>query len=91
MSAMQAFQAGEKEWYCHQAAFKYDMEKTLKTLIQPCLVVSNEGDPINYITPRVQSLRPDFSFSELEGGSVFIIRDEPSRWISAFIDFIKPN
>ena len=91
MSALHAFQAGEKEWYCHDAAFKYDMENTLKNLVQPCLVVSNEGDPINYITPRVKLLRPDFSFLELEGGSVFIIRDEPSRWVNTFIDFVNPG
>ena len=66
-------------------------ENTLKTLVQPCLVVSNEGDPINYITPRVKSLRPDFSFFELKGGSVFIIHDEPRRWVNAFIDFVKPD
>ena len=91
MSALHAFLAGDKEWYCHEAAFKYDMENTLKALNHPCLVITNEGDPISYITPRVQSLRPDFKFLELEGGSIFIIRDEPRRWVSVFIDFVKPD
>ena len=88
MSLLHVFLAGENEWFCHHAAFAYNLEKTLLELRQPCLIISNTGDPLHYIIPRVQSLREDFTFRELEGGSVFFIRDEPEKWVDCIGDFL---
>jgi pimeloyl-ACP methyl ester carboxylesterase len=88
MSLLHVFLAGENEWFCHHAAFAYDLKKTLSELKQPCLVITNTGDPLHYIVPRVQSLRADFTFREIEGGSVFFIRDEPEKWVDCLGDFL---
>ncbi|MDG2241880.1 MAG: alpha/beta hydrolase [Rhodospirillaceae bacterium] len=89
MNAVHTFWAGETEWYCHQAAFKYDMTSALKAISQPTLVLSNSGDLIHYIWERLKGLRPDFTFTELDGGCVYIIYDEPERWVNSVIEFIK--
>jgi len=89
MSLLHVFLAGENEWFCHHAAFQYDLKQTLSALKQSCLLISNTGDPLHYIVPRVQKLREDFQYNEIEGGSVFIIRDDPRQWVESFIDFLK--
>lgn len=89
MSLLHVFLAGENEWFCHHAAFQYDLKQTLSDLKQSCLLISNTGDPLHYIVPRVQKLREDFQYNEIEGGSVFIIRDDPKQWVESFIDFLK--
>tara|TARA_B110000438_G_C15819674_1_gene653753 strand:- start:3714 stop:4502 length:789 start_codon:yes stop_codon:yes gene_type:complete len=91
MNAVHAFWAGETEWYCHQAAFEYDMTRALKTISQPTLALSNSGDLIHFIWERLKELRPDFTFDELDGGCVYIIFDEPERWVKAVIDFIRSD
>lgn len=89
MSLLHVFLAGEDEWFCHHAAFSYDLETTILELKQPCLVITNTGDPLHYIIPRVQKLRTDFTYNEMEGGSVFIIRDNSKEWVDSFIDFLN--
>jgi len=89
MSLLHVFLAGENEWFCHHAAFAYNLEQTILELEQPCLVITNTGDPLHYIVPRVKNLREDFNYNEIEGGSVFIIRDKPTQWVESFIDFLK--
>ena len=91
MNTVHTFWTGETEWYCHQAAFRYDMTRALKEIDVPVLVLSNTGDAIHYITERLKELRPDFLFRELDGGCVYIIYDEPRRWVNAMIDFVKSD
>ena len=91
MNAVHTFWTGETEWYCHQAAFHYDMTSALKAIDLPVLVLSNTGDVIHYIAARLKELRPDFMFRELDGGCVYIIYDEPGRWVDAMLDFIKSD
>ena len=64
------------------------MKKTILNLKKPVLVITNTGDPLHYIVPRVQALREDFNYIEIEGGSVFFIRDEPKKWVDSFTDFL---
>ena len=89
MSLLHVFLAGENEWFCHHAAFQYDLETTISNLKKPCLVITNTGDPLHYVVPRVQALREDFNYIEIEGGSVFFIRDEPKKWVDSFTDFLQ--
>ena len=89
MSLLHVFLAGENEWFCHHAAFAYDLERTLLKLKQPCLIVTNTGDPLHYTVPRVMQLRDDFEYKEMDGGSVFFIRDEPEKWVDCLSDFLK--
>ena len=89
MAATEVFLTGEKEWYCHEAAFKYDMTAALTGLQQPSLVLTNTGDPLHYLVPRLTELRPDFKYCELEGGTVFYIWDDAELWVDAVVGFVK--
>ncbi len=89
MSLLHVFLAGENEWFCHHAAFDYDLKTSLIELKKPCLVMTNTGDPLHYIIPRVKELRDDFEYKEIDGGSVFFIRDEPEKWVDCLSDFLQ--
>jgi len=52
-------------------------------------VVTNTGDILHFVAARLLEFRPDFSLVELEGGTSYIIRDDPEGWFSAIIAFIK--
>lgn len=91
MAATEVFLTGEPEWYCHQAAFSYDMTSALKALRQPTLVITNTGDPLHYVVERLTKLRADFEYRELEGGTVFFIWDDAQRWVDGIADFVKQD
>jgi len=79
-SLVQFFWAGPKEWYGHHAAFSYDIEPDYKALKVPTVVASNSGDTLHSKMPYLQELRPDFTFSEIDGGTFHIIFEEAERW-----------
>lgn len=89
MAATEVFFTGEPEWYCHRAAFSYDMTTALKAVQQPTLVITNTGDPLHYVVPKLMAFRSDFEYRELEGGTVFFIWDDAQRWVDGIADFVK--
>ncbi len=88
MAATEVFLIGEPEWYCHHAAFHYDMTAALTQLQQPTLILTNTGDPLHYVVPKLREFRDDFQYRELEGGTVFFIWDDAQRWVDAIADFV---
>lgn len=52
-------------------------------------MVTNTGDILHFVADRLVRLRPDFSIVEIEGGTSYVIRDEPETWFGAIIDFIR--
>ena len=88
MAAFHTLWAEDKHWYAHHAAFNYDITKALESLEVPTLVVSNTGDILHFVAERIRKLRPDFEYAELEGGTSYIIRDEPDQWVDAILDFV---
>ena len=89
MAALHTLWAGDKHWFAHHAAFSYDMTDAISGVSAPTLVVTNTGDILHFVAARLVECRPDFSLVELEGGTSYIIRDDPEGWFSAIIDFIK--
>ncbi|MEQ8508726.1 MAG: alpha/beta fold hydrolase [Rhodospirillaceae bacterium] len=79
-SLVQFFWAGPKEWFGHHAAFKYDMEKDYQSLEVPTVILSNSGDVLHKKMPYLRELRPDFRYTEIEGGTFHIIFEEAERW-----------
>jgi len=88
-SLLQFFIAGPKEWYGHNAAFKYNLELDFKSLKVPTTVVSNSGDILHKKMDYLRTLRPDFRFGEIENGTFHIIYEEPERWAKFVVHQLK--
>jgi hypothetical protein len=65
------------------------MTDAISVVSAPTLVVTNTGDILHFVAARLLEFRSDFSLVELEGGTSYIIRDDPEGWFGAIIDFIK--
>ncbi|MCY4165212.1 MAG: alpha/beta hydrolase [Gammaproteobacteria bacterium] len=80
--------AGENAKLGHAAAFSHDLSKPLRGIIQPTLVLTNTGDDIYKECRRVLTLRPDFEYAELQGGTHDIIDEQPEEWTRIVADFV---
>ena len=87
LSVMMFFTTGATEWFGHHAVFNYDLGAALQAVDVPTLVISNTGDVSHDKVPRALELRPDFEYAELEGGTVYIVYEEPERWSPLLIEF----
>lgn len=76
-------------WYGHHAAFQYDHGKTIPLITHPTLVLTNTGDAIYKNALDTMALRPDFSFAEIEGGTIDIVDEEPALWVAEVAKFIR--
>ena len=83
--------AMDTAWYGHNACYAYDTMNKTRQIQQPCLVINNTGDLLYSIGLRAKELRPDFSFLELEGGTVDCIDEMPAEWSAAVLAFIKAD
>ncbi len=81
------FDTGPTEWHGHHAVFGFDLAGALKRVVAPVLIMSNTGDMSHEKTQRALELRPDFEYAELPGGTVYIVYEEPERWVPPVIDF----
>ncbi len=88
-SLLYFFGAGEKEYYGHVAAWRFDLAKPVARLRMPTLIVSNTGDGIHHFAQRVLELRPDFKYAEIIGGNHYILTEQPARWSEVVIPFLK--
>lgn len=75
-------------WYGHHAAYVYDHGAALKRVRVPTLLVNNTGDMIYALTNRLRDVRPDFAYSELQGGGVDIVDQQPQEWVDAISRFL---
>lgn len=76
-------------WYGHHAAFQYDHNKTLPLLKHPTLVLTNTGDAIYKNAKDTMALRPDFTYAEIEGGTIDIVDEKPNAWVKEVSKFIR--
>lgn len=90
-SLLYFFMAGEKEYYGHVAAWRFDMAGSLARITAPTLILSNSGDAIHHFAQRVLELRPDFDYVEIPGGNHFILTENPAGWAAPVIDYLKPS
>lgn len=90
-SLVQFFWAGPTEWYGHHAAFSHDLGPDLAALSMPTLIVSNTGDTLHGVVPRIRALRPDFRFAEMPGGTYHVVFDEAEAWSRIVVEFLKAS
>jgi len=83
--------AGETARYGHAAAFAHDLSEPLRKMTQPTLVLTNTGDDIHEQCQRVNTLRPDFEYAELQGGTHDIVDEQPEAWTRIVAGFVLEN
>ena len=71
-----------------EAAFAHDIAADLAAITSPTLILSNSGDDLYQASRRAHSLRPDFDFVALEGGTHDIIDEQPEAWTKAVTDWL---
>ena len=81
--------AGRHVWYAHDAVMTYKHEEAMQRLQQPCLILANTGDAIYSYSQRAQQLYPQFSYAELQGGTIDIIDEQPGAWSEIVANFVK--
>ncbi len=71
------------------AAFAHDLRADLLAVTAPTLVLTNTGEDLYMASQRAVELRPDFAFSELEGGTHDIVDEKPEAWTRAVVDWLR--
>lgn len=77
------------QWWGIAAVFNYDQEAALKKVRHPTLLLGNTGDQIYDLTLRARKLRPDFTYVELQGGTIHIQDEQPEAWTAAIIRYLE--
>ncbi|MEQ8510410.1 MAG: alpha/beta hydrolase [Rhodospirillaceae bacterium] len=75
-------------WYGHNAAFAYDHNVTLLKITHRTLILINTGDLVYEHAKKAHTMRPDFEFKEIEGGTIDITDQKPEEWVEAVVSFI---
>mgnify|MGYP000514461902 CR=1 FL=1 len=81
--------AGRTVWYAHDAVMAYRHEEAVDKLKQPVLLLANTGDAIYYLSQRARERWPKFAYTELAGGTIDIIDEQPDAWSDAVARFIN--
>jgi pimeloyl-ACP methyl ester carboxylesterase len=81
--------AGRTVWYAHDAVMAYKHEEAMDRLKQPCLILANTGDAIYSFSVRARERYPQFSYAELQGGTIDIIDEQPEAWSDLVARFLK--
>ncbi len=91
MSMLTFFLTGPTEWYGHVAVWSHDAKADIEGIKAPTLLLTNAGDLVHQMVPRVRALRPDFQVAEMKGGTHHVIFDEPEAWSAIVAKFIKAH
>ena len=86
---VEQFQGYAPFWTGHHAAFIYDHGEAVKKITHPTLILTNTGDQIYENAKLTQQIRPDFAFTELEGGGIDVVDQMPEQWAEAVAVFLK--
>ncbi len=76
-------------WYGHYAAFKYNHNASIPKIKHRTLILTNTGDQIYEHAKWTKRMRPDFAFTELQGGGIDIIDQQPEAWVNAIAEFME--
>jgi pimeloyl-ACP methyl ester carboxylesterase len=83
------YQALGPHWWGHHAAYLYDHERSLGRVTQPTLIFTNTGDDLYDLAQRARTIRPDFAYLELQGGTHDIVDQQPEAWSDAVAGFLR--
>lgn len=70
------------------AAFAYDKAPDLQAITSPTLIFTNSGDDLFDASKRAHTLRPDFAFVALEGGTHDIVDEQPAAWVRTVVQWL---
>ena len=70
------------------AAFEHNLEADLNAIAVPTLILTNDGEDLFAASKRAHSLRPDFAFASLKGGTHDIVDEQPEAWAKAVVDWL---
>lgn len=87
-STAEKYQSLGPYWWGHHAAFRYDHAAALKRLTHRTLILTNTGDDIYELAQRARTLRPDFAYFEIQGGTHDIVDQQPEAWCDAVVAFL---
>ena len=76
-------------WYGHHASFLYNHNASIAKIKKPTLIITNTGDQIYENAKVARKMRPDFAFTELQGGGIDIVDQQPEAWADAIAKFLK--
>ena len=80
--------AGDTLWYGHHASLVYDQLGNLPRITHRTLLLNNTGDALYELCLSTRTLRPDFDYAELEGGTHDIVDEQPDAWCAAVARFL---
>ena len=76
-------------WYGHYTAFKYNHNASIPKIKHRTLILTNTGDQIYEHAKWTKRMRPDFEYTELQGGGIDIIDQQPEAWVDAIAQFLN--
>lgn len=85
---VERFQGFGPFWYGHNAAYRYDHAAALQRLRHRAMILANTTDVIYALAQRARRMRPDFEYTEFEGGGVDILDQQPDAWSDAVARFL---
>ena len=71
-----------------EAAFAHDLAADLARIATRTLILTNSGEDLYAASHRAARLRPDWSFTALEGGTHDIVDEQPEAWAATVASFI---
>lgn len=84
---VEALHRAETNWRLFPAIIEADLEHVLRAVRARTLVLTNTGEDIYDATRRVLTIRPDFAYAELHGGTHDIVDEQPEAWSAVVSNF----
>ena len=88
-SVLEFFTAGPREWYAHDAVFRYELAPAIERLSMPTLLLTNPGDSLHGAARQVSDAQPTFAYVELAWPGAHAIYDDPEPWADAVAAYVQ--
>jgi len=86
---VEKFQGYAPFWTGHHAAFIYDHGAAIEKITHPTMILTNTGDQIYENAKLTKKMRPDFVYTELQGGGIDVVDQMPEQWADAVVAFLR--
>lgn len=70
----------ERYFWAFDAVFAHDIAGDISAIDVPTALLTNSGEDLYAATQRAASLRPDFAYDTLQGGTHDIVDEQPEAW-----------
>ena len=76
-------------WYGHHAAYSYSHNDSLPKIKHQAMILTNTGDQIYRNAQIARKIRPDFVYTELQGGTIDITVQQTAAWADSVAAFLR--